>query len=54
MLPYHGMFRSKTARNLYCTFATLSVTLQVVAHKGKQYGTMHVIQYLKYFRNELP
>ena len=41
-------------RNLYCTLATLSVPLQVVARKGKQYGTMHLIPYLKLYCNELP
>ena len=28
-------------RNLYGTFATLSVPSQVVAREGKQYGTVH-------------
>ena len=41
-------------RNLYCTFAMLSVLLQVVAHKGKQYGAMHLIPYLKHYRHDLP
>ena len=38
---------------LYCVFATLSVPLQVVAREGKKYGTMHLIPYLKDYRNEL-
>ena len=37
-----------------CTFATLSVPLQVVASECKQYSTMHLIPYLKHYRNELP
>ena len=41
-------------RNLYCTFATLSVTLQVVARKGNQHDAMHLIAYLKHHHNELP
>ena len=41
--PYQGKFKSEATRNLYCTFATLSVLLKVVAHEGKQYGTMHLI-----------
>ena len=40
ILPYQGN-RLEAAHNLFCIFATLSVPLQVVAHKGKQYGTMH-------------
>ena len=32
-------------RNLHCTFARLSVPLQVVTHEGKRYGTMHLIQH---------
>ena len=52
------MFRPKAARNLYCTFAKLSVPLQIAARKGKQHGKMHLILYLKpitmsYHRNSL-
>ena len=40
-IPYHtsipAKFRAKAMRNLYCTFATLSVPLQVVTRKGRQY-----------------
>ena len=35
------MFGPEATRNLYCNFATLRTPLQVVACKGKQYGTMH-------------
>ena len=35
ILPYQGKFRPEATRTLYCTFATLSVPLQEVAHKGK-------------------
>ena len=41
---YQQKFRPEATRNLYCTFATLSVPLQVAADEGKhQYGTMHLI-----------
>ena len=32
-------FRPEDTRNLYCTFVTLSVPLQVVARESNQYGT---------------
>ena len=35
ILPYQAKFRPEATRNLYCTFATLSVPLQVVAQEGK-------------------
>ena len=54
ILPYQGKFKPEATRNLYCIFATLSVPLQVVAREGKQYGTMHLIPYLKDYRNQLP
>ena len=54
MLPYQGKFRPKATRNLHCTFSTLSVSLQVVARESKECGTMHLIPYLKHYRNELP
>ena len=54
ILPYQGNFKPEATRSLYCIFATLSVPLQVVACEGKQYGTMHLIPYLKHYRNELP
>ena len=54
ILSYQGKFRPEATRNLYCTFATLSRPLQVVAREGKQHGTMHLIPYLKHYRNELP
>ena len=41
MLPYQDKFRPDLMRNLYCTFATLSVSLQVVASEGMQYDPMH-------------
>ena len=41
-------------RDLYCTFATLSVPLQAVANEGKQYSAMHLIPHLKHYRNDLP
>ena len=43
ILPYQSKFKPEATRNLYRTFATLSVLQQVVAHKSKQYGTMHLI-----------
>ena len=54
ILPYQGMFKPEATRNLHCIFATLSVLLQVVAREGKQYGTLHLIPYLKDYLNELP
>ena len=51
--PYPNKFRAEAARNLYCTFATLSVLLQEVAHEGKQYDTMHLTPYLKHYCNDL-
>ena len=48
------MFKPEATRNLYYIFATLSVPLQVVAREGQQYGTLHLIPYLKDYRNELP
>ena len=54
ILLYQGKFRPEATHNLYCTFATLSILLQVVAHEGKQYGTMHLIPCLKHYRNDLP
>ena len=39
--PYQGNFQPEVMRNLYCTFATLSVSLQVVASEGMQYDPMH-------------
>ena len=54
MLPYQCKFRHQAMRDLYCSFATLSEPLQVVAGEGKLYGTMHLIPYLKLYRNELP
>ena len=54
ILPYPGKFRSEVTRNLYNTFATLSVLLQMPHHKGKQYGTMHLTPYLKHSRNDQP
>ena len=47
------MFRLEATCDLYCTFATLSLPLQVVGRKGKQYSMMHLIPYLKHYRNEL-
>ena len=41
ILPFQHKFRQEAKRNLLCIFATLSVPSQVVAHEGKQYGTMH-------------
>ena len=41
VLPYQGKFRPEATRSLYSTFVTFSVLLQVVAHEGKQDGTMH-------------
>ena len=62
-IPYfhtkaEGKFRPEATRNLYCTFATLSIPLQVAAHEGKQYATMHLIPCLKsiamsYHKNSL-
>ena len=46
-------FPPKVMHNLYCTLATLSIPLQVVARESKQYGMMHLISYLKHYRNEL-
>ena len=40
ILPYQDKFRPEATRNLHCTFATLSVSLEVVARKGKQYRTI--------------
>ena len=56
ILPYQTKFRLKATRNLYCTFATLSESLQdIVDCKVKLYVTiMHLIPYLKHYRNELP
>ena len=54
ILPYQGKFRPKATLNLYCTFATLSLILQVVVCKGKQQSTIHLIPYLKHYRDELP
>ena len=54
ILPYQGKFRPEATCNLHCILATLSVHLQVVARKGKQYGTMHLIPYLNDYRNKLP
>ena len=48
-----GKFRPEATRNLFCTFATLSVPLQVVPREGKQYGLMHFISYLKPIATEL-
>ena len=53
-IPIQGKFRPEATRNLYCTFATLSAPLQVVAREGKQYGTMPLVPYLKHYRNERP
>ena len=52
--PNQGKFRPEATRNLYCSFARLSVPLQVVGHEGKQYGAMHFIRYLKHYRNDRP
>ena len=49
IFPYQGKCRPKATRNLNCTFATLSVSLQVVALEGKQHGTMHVPKCQKHF-----
>ena len=49
ILRYQGKFRPEATRNLHRTFATLSVLQQ-----GKQYGAMHLIPYLKHYRNDLP
>ena len=54
ILSYQGKFKPEAIRNLYCTFATLSIPLQVVAREGKQHGAMHLIPHLKHYRNELP
>ena len=54
ILPYQGKFRLPATRNLYCTFATLSMPSQVVAREGKLHGTMDLIPYLKHYRDELP
>ena len=53
ILQYQGKFRPEATRNLYHIFATFSVLLQKVTHEGKQYGTMHLIPYLKRFHNDL-
>ena len=53
ILPYQDKLILEATRNLYCTFTTLSVSLQVVAREGKQYGVMHLISYLMRCRNEL-
>ena len=57
-IPFHTSinqrkFRPEAVRNLNCSFAMLSVPLQVVAREGNQYDTMHLIPYLKHYRNEL-
>ena len=54
ILSYQGKFWPEATCNLYCTLKTLSVLLQVIAHEGKQYGTMHLIPYLKHHRNDIP
>ena len=54
ILPYQGNFKPEATRSLYCIFSTLSVPLQVAAREDKQYGTVHLIPYLKDNRNELP
>ena len=48
ILPYQGMFILEATCNLQCTFATLNVLLQ-----GKQYGAVHLIPWLKHYRNDL-
>ena len=53
-IPRYSKLRPEATRNLYCTFATLSIPLQVVAREGKQHGTMHLIPYLKHYCYELP
>ena len=52
--PYQGKFRPEAVHNLYCTFPTLSVPLEVVICEGKQYSTMHLIPFLKHDHNERP
>ena len=55
-IAYQGKFRPEAMHTytLYCTFATLSVLLQVVTHEGKQCGSLvHLIPYLKHYRNAL-
>ena len=54
LLPNQGKFRPEATRNLYCTFATLSVLLREVARESKQYGMIHLIPNLKHYRNKLP
>ena len=56
LLPYQGKFRLKAMCNLHYTFAMLSVLLPKIAHEGtgKQYGAIHLILYLKHYRNDLP
>ena len=46
ILPYQSKFRPEATRSLYCTYATLSVPLQVVACKGKQRGMVRYISSL--------
>ena len=54
ILSYQEKFRPEAMRNFCCTFTTLSVILPLVAHEGKQYRTIHLIPYLKHYRNDLP
>ena len=42
ILPYQDKFIPEATLNFYCTFAMLSVPLQVVAREGKQHGMMHL------------
>ena len=57
-IPFHTSipmwFRQSATRNLYCTFATLSMPSQIVAREGKQHSTIDLIPHLKHYRNELP
>ena len=48
-IPFHAKVNLDRKESIICI-----VPLQVVAHKGKQFGMMHFIQYLKHYRNELP
>ena len=49
ILSYQNKFRPEVMRN----FATLSVPSGLAAREDKQYGRMHLVPYLKHYRNQL-
>ena len=52
ILPYQDKLRAEAKRNLYCTLATLSISLQVVSGEGNQNGTISAGHFPK-LRNQV-